>query len=181
MTKSAKIFISFLTLYALFLIPATFLILQQGNSLSKTEHVVVKEIPNADVVAGIVDQLKGNSKSYLNNVWTTLATIVGALGMVLGSARFQEILRTGRSTVRMVQAVLVSLYVLHIGAYYLYLEDNIGLFNKLKFIIEPMDYYYTGYLIGSTTVILNLIFDTVLFILLACIVHFIGRQDELSE
>ncbi len=110
-----------------------------------------------------------------------MATIVGALGMVLGSNKFQEILRTGRTTVRAIQIVLIVLYFLHVCAYYSHLEENISLFDKLKSIIGPMEYYYAGYLIGNGSVIINLVFDTVLFVLLACIIQYVGGKEEEQE
>lgn len=76
---------------------------------------------------------------------------------------------------------LIVLYFLHVCAYYSHLEENISLFDKLKSIIGSMEYYYAGYLIGNGSVIINLVFDTVLFVLLACIIQYVGGKEEEQE
>jgi hypothetical protein len=44
--------------------------------------------------------------------------------------------------------------------------------------IQPVVYYYMGYLIGNSSVILNLFFDTVLFVLLARVIEYVGGKEE---
>jgi len=117
----------------------------------------------------LVDQLKAGQKGYSNNVWTTLATIIGAIGMVLGSAKFQRILESSKSVVPVVQVVILSLFVLHALAYWLYQSENIHLMQQLGGVVGSIE-LYSGYMISSREVIMNLIFDTILFVLLAYII-----------
>ncbi len=129
-----------------------------------------------DLKKDLIDQLKANKQGYSNNVWTTLGTIIGAIGMVLGSRKFQQILKSESRTILAVQIFLVLLFFLHAYAYTLYQGGNVRLMGQLACVVGSIDFYKT-YRIPEVEVMLNLIFDTVLFVLLAYIIDRVGKVE----
>ncbi len=164
--------------YLLLLIGFSLEIYQQEVNPSQQEETYVDNQDSAklNIANVLVDQLKENKQGYSNNVWTTLGTIIGAIGMVLGSTKFQRILKSDRSSVPVIQAILLLLFCLHAYAYMLYQGGNIRLMNQLEYIVGSIE-FYKSYRIPSVEVIFNLVFDTVLFVLLA---YIIGRIRDLK-
>lgn len=139
-----------------------------ANAESSSKSTEIQQVDKANITAVLVDQLKENRKSYSNNVWTTLGTIIGALGLALGSAKFQKILQSGKYSIAIVQGALVVFYALHALAYGYYQRENARLMDQLEQVAGSID-YYKGYLLEVFEVTLNLSFDTFLFLLLAFI------------
>ncbi len=151
-----------------------------GSSNQDKKHAV--EYTNAkvkrDTVAiHLIDQLKENKSAYNNNVWTTLATLVAAIGMVLGSDKFQRIIRSDKQAVWVIEGAVVLLFAVHAYAYYFYLVMNSDLMDFLENFVDSL-LYYQGYKMRYGGVILNLVFDTALFLLLSYIILHIRQVEE---
>ena len=165
-TASNKFFILGLV-YILVFAGFLWLSVVQESGLSFQKSGCVDAMNCDDKIASIlVDQLKDNKKGYANNVWTTLGTIIGAIGMVLGSDKFQKILVSSRSVIPGVQVMILILFVLHAFAYCSYQNENVRLMGLLGAVVESIE-FYKGYLITVKEIASNLIFDTILFLLLA--------------
>ena len=169
-TASNNFFILCLV-YILVLILFSWQLVEQDSRLSFEKNQCTKTL-NCDkskIADVLVDQLKENKKGYSNNVWTTLGTIIGAIGLVLGSDKFQKILVSGRSVIPVIQIMILILFVLHAFAYYSYKSENIHLMGLLGSVVGSIG-FYEGYLITVEEIAANLIFDTILFLLLAYII-----------
>lgn len=166
--KTSMAFIGAVLIYLLLLIGFSIQIYQQELNpyMSKKPFVESQEIKKSDIVDVIVDQLKENKKGYSNNVWTTLGTVIAVISMVLGSTRFQMILTSHKASIPVIQAVLILLFVLHAYAYMLYQNGNIQLMQKLEYVAGSLE-YYKSYSIYDIEVVLNLVFDSILFVFLA--------------
>ncbi|MFW2372483.1 MAG: hypothetical protein ACN4GM_05125 [Gammaproteobacteria bacterium] len=176
--KTPVMFSVFVLIYFVILIAASIWICQSEEfpDSHDDEYVQAHDVKHSDISNVLVDQLKENKKGYLNNVWTTLGTIIAAIGMVLGSTKFQRILQSDKLSIPVVQLILIILYGLHGYAYMLYQGGNIELMQKLESVAGSI-YYYRSYMIQDIEVIFNLLFDTVLFILLA---YIIGRIKDIE-
>ena len=141
------------------------------------EFTETEIISKAGVVDVLVNQLNENKKSYSNNVWTTLATIVAAIGMVLGSGKFQSIIKADERSIPVIQSILVSLYAMHAHAYMLYQNGNSRLMHQLNQLVGSDIYYFQAYTIADIEVMFNLLFDTILFLLLAYVVGRIRNTE----
>lgn len=143
---------------------------QETNlSFKKGECTEILNCDQYKISAVLVDQLKDNKKAYANNVWTTLGTIIGAIGLVLGSDKFQKILVSSKSGIPAIQVMILFLFVLHAFAYCSYQVENVRLMSLLGGVVGSIE-FYRGYLITAKEITSNLIFDTVLFVLLAYII-----------
>lgn len=169
-TASNKFFILGI-IYILVLIGFSSQLVEPDSELSskKAECTDTLDCDKYKITDVLVDQLKENKRGYTNNVWTTLGTIIGAIGLVLGSDKFQKILVSGKSVIPVIQILILILFVLHAFAYTSYLAENTRLMNLLGAVVGSTG-FYEGYLITIKEIILNLIFDTMLFLLLAYII-----------
>lgn len=169
-TTSSKFVILVIVYIAMAVVFSWLAVVQQADlSFDKVDCAAPAPCEAENIIPLLVDQLKQNARAYSNNVWTTLGTIIGAIGMVLGSRKFQIMLQANRLMVPLLQMTILLLFVLHALAYWFYQGENIRLMGLLGGVVASME-YYRGYLIGFETVVLNLVFDTVLFVLLAYII-----------
>jgi hypothetical protein len=154
--------------------------LNQDNTtvISARDLVKPENVKPSDLANDVIDQLKENRAGYSNNVWTTLATLVAAIGMVLGSNKFQSMLRSDRLSAPIIQIFLFALYGAHAFAYMLYQKGNMRLMEQLGEAVGSVAFYKT-YRILDVELLFNLFFDTVMFLLLAYVVFRV--RDIIAE
>ena len=144
-----------------------------GSSGTEQQNVAAaKTLPaeeKAMVTQHLVDQLVENNQAYDNNVWTTLATIMLAIGMLLTSEKFAHIVAEHRGSVQAIHWIVFALFCLHLVAYYLYQLGSDELLGKMHGLVTNMS-YYEKYSISDVRLILNSVFDLFLFLLLSFIV-----------
>ncbi len=111
----------------------------------------------------------------------TLGTIIGVIGLVLGSDKFQKILLSGKSVIPVIQLMILILFVLHVFAYHSYQAENVRLMDSLAAVVGSIG-FYEGYLLTVKEITSNVIFDTILFLLLAYIIDRIrSAKGEAKE
>jgi len=132
-----------------------------SNTLSPSEKTIVTQ--------HLVDQLVENNNSYENNVWTTLATIMLAIGMLLGSDKFSAIVSEHKGSVQAIHWIVFILFCLHLVAYYFYQLGSETLLSKMYAVGNDLT-YYKKYAISDVRLILNSVFDFFMFLLLSFIV-----------
>ena len=149
-----------------------------GVAKSLSEKVSGDEATaKTDIVKFLINQIGQNSKGYLNNVWTTLATVMMAIGLTLGSNRLQDILKHNSNAVIIFQIAIFLIFVAHAGSYWYYYYQS----NQLLDLLEPLVVdirYFEGFSIQRSQVIINLAFDAIIFLLLVFIVNRLSGLEE---
>jgi len=176
--KIPVMFIFLALMYLAIFTAFTVWLCQPGDVLHNQadKYVHAGDVKHSAIADVLIDQLKENKKGYLNNVWTTLVTIMAAIGMLLSSTKFQRILKSDKLSIPVLQSILIILYALHAYAYMLYQDGNMRLMQQLESVVGSI-YYYQSYMLHDIEVIFNLFFDTILFILLA---YIIGRIKDIE-
>lgn len=133
------------------------------------KSTIIEKEEKQMIAQHVVEQLQENNEDYNHNVWTTLATVMMAIGMLLSSERFAKIMKEHHRSIQTIHWAVFTLFCLHLIAYYLYQLNSNVLLVQMRDLVSNIK-FYNKYFISDVRLLLNAVFDCSLFLLLSFIV-----------